>query len=61
MDINIAIISYITKIPFIFKIPLITIMNKQEDDLYEYSKFFTESTNRNNNIIVYMYILDFTL
>jgi hypothetical protein len=61
MDINIAIISYITKIPFIFKIPLITIMNKQEDNLYEYSKFFTESTNRNNNIIVYMYILDFSL
>lgn len=61
MDINIAIISYITKIPFIFKIPLITIMDKQEDNLYEYSKFFTESNNRNNNIIVYMYILDFSL
>jgi hypothetical protein len=61
MDINIAIISYITKIPFIFKLPLITIMNKQEDNLYEYSKFFTESKNRNNNVMVYMYILDFTL
>lgn len=61
MDINIAIISYITKIPFIFKLPLITIMNKQEDNLYEYSKFFTESKSRHNNVMVYMYILDYSL
>jgi hypothetical protein len=36
-------------------------MNKQEDNLYEYSKFFTESKNRNNNVMVYMYILDYSL
>ena len=61
MDINISIISYITKIPFIFKLPLITIMNKQDDNLFEYAKFFIEDANRNNNVMVYMYILDFTI
>jgi hypothetical protein len=61
MDINISIISYITKIPFIFKLPLIQIMDNQENNIYEYSKIFTESANRNNNVMIYMYILDYSL
>jgi hypothetical protein len=61
IDINVSIISYITKIPFIFKIPLITLIKKSDDRLYEYSQFFSENSNRNYNVMMYMYILDYDL
>jgi len=60
IDINISIISYITKIPFIFKIPLINLLSKRDGNLIEYSQYFIDDNVRDNNIMMYLYLLDFT-
>lgn len=66
IDINLAIISYISKIPFIFKLPYITRFKKQEykqhGDLFEYQNYFLEDQkNIDNSVMLYWFMVDYKL
>ena len=67
IDINLAIISYISKIPFIFKLPYINntfkkTEYKQHGDLFEYQSFFLEDQkNIDNSVMLYWFMIDYKL
>jgi hypothetical protein len=67
IDINLAIISYISKIPFILKLPYINntfkkTEYKQHGDLYEYQGFFLEDQkNIDNSVMLYWFMVDYKL